>query len=48
MLVIGKPKAVRTTFCKLLEAKADVEHIELSKLIEKIMVRMKEFEETSE
>ena len=31
MLVIRKPKAGRTTFCKLLEAKADVEHIELSK-----------------
>lgn len=48
ILIIGKPKIGRTTFCKELESKADIEHIEISKLIEKIVVRMKELEESPE
>eukprot|EP00828_Plagiopyla_frontata_P023696 TRINITY_DN3029_c0_g1_i10.p1 TRINITY_DN3029_c0_g1~~TRINITY_DN3029_c0_g1_i10.p1 ORF type:complete len:1472 (-),score=263.93 TRINITY_DN3029_c0_g1_i10:1139-5554(-) len=48
ILIIGKPKIGRTTFCKELEQKADIEHIEITKLIDKIMIRMKELEETPE
>lgn len=48
MLVIGKPKLGKTTLARLVEQKADIEHIELGKLIGKIITRMKELEETPE
>lgn len=48
ILVIGKPKIGKTTFCKKLAEKLDVIHIEIEKSLEALMKRVKEYEESPE
>lgn len=48
MLILGKPKIGKTQFARALAKKIDVVHLEISVLLAKMLLRVKEYEENPE
>jgi len=44
-LLLGKPKTGKTSFCKLLSKRIDIEFIDLEGAIERLYKKVKDFEE---